>query len=235
MNVKLMSRGYDLPLYCHDRHERSRCFWVSPLVFPPSDDHLTYSRKSRQEKITRIYAFIRHPIGTVRLAVARVLQTFTTAPLLSSAAWHSPTLFALLFQNLVLEERPEIRSISYAALVSALEIANQRGSDTLRDLIEDNLGDWYQIVMTPPGAKIEPSLLTRVAKSSSSHNVDKAMLEGDLSLVDVETVMETRLLGAKALATLRQYGASEVRRPVCVCVCVWVGVGVYDMRTVLIR
>lgn len=141
------------------------------------------------------------------------MQTFTTAPLLSSAAWHSPTLFALLFQNLVLEERLEIRSVSYAALISALEIANQRGPDTLRDLIEDNLGDWYQIVMTPPGAKIEPSLLTRVAKSSSSHNVDKSMLEGDLSLVDVETVMETRLLGAKALATLRQCGVFEVRRP----------------------
>lgn len=86
----------------------------------------------------------------------------------------------------------------------------QNGSDTLRELIEDNLEDWYQIIMTPPGAKIEPTLLTRVAKSRSSHNVDKSMLEGDLSLVDVETVMETRLLGAKALAVLRQYGIFQV-------------------------
>lgn len=81
----------------------------------------------------------------------------------------------------------------------------------MRDHIEDNLGDWYQIVMTPPGARIDPTLLTRVAKASSSHNVDKAMLEGDLSLVSVETVMETRLLGAKALATLRECNVFEVR------------------------
>lgn len=138
------------------------------------------------------------------------MQTFTATPLLSSSAWHSPTLFALLFQNLILEERPEIRSVSYAALISALESAKQTSSDTLRDLVEDNLEDWYQIVMTPPGAKIDPSLLMRVAKSSSSHNVDKSMLEGDLSLVNVEMVMETRLLGAKALATLRQYGIFKV-------------------------
>ena len=173
---------------------------------------LIHLSKFRQEKITRIYAFIRHPIATVRLAVARVLQTFTTAPLLSASSWYSPTLFALLFQNLVLEERPDIRSVSFDALISALQVANHNGPDNLRDLIEDNLEDWYQIIMTPPGARIESTLLTRVGKSTSSHNVDKSMLEGDLSLVDVETVMETRLLGAKALATLRQYGVFEVSR-----------------------
>lgn len=80
----------------------------------------------------------------------------------------------------------------------------------LQEAVEMSLADWYQIVMTPPGAKIEPSLLTRVAKASTSHNIDKAMLEGDLSLLAVETVMETRLLGAKALARLRQSGAVEV-------------------------
>lgn len=169
------------------------------------------SRQSRQAKITRIYAFMRHPIATVRLAVARVLQTFTTAPLLSASAWHSPTLFSLLFQNLVLEERTDIRRVSFDAFVSALKAAKGGGGpQALKDMIEDSLSDWYQVVMTPPGAKIDPSLITRVAKASSSHNVDKAMLEGDLSLVGVDAVMQTRLLGARALALLRPHGVFDV-------------------------
>jgi TATA-binding protein-associated factor len=60
------------------------------------------------------------------------------------------------------------------------------------------------MVMTPPGARLEASLFTRVAKASTAHNVDKPMMEGDLSLLDAEAVMETRLAAANALAGLRQ-------------------------------
>ena len=60
------------------------------------------------------------------------------------------------------------------------------------------------MVMTPPGARLEMSLFTKVAKASTAHNVDKPMMEGDLSLLDAEAVMETRLAAAKALAGLRK-------------------------------
>jgi TATA-binding protein-associated factor len=66
------------------------------------------------------------------------------------------------------------------------------------------------MVMTPPGARLEASLFTRVAKASTAHNVDKPMLEGDLSLLDAEAVMETRLAAANALAGLRQCSVFQV-------------------------
>lgn len=145
------------------------------------------------------------------MAVARVLDTFITTSHLSSSTWQSSNLYALLFQNCILEERLDIRTVSYDALLAAFQLAEKNGAGVLRDAVEPNLSDWYQIVMTPPGAKIEPSLLTRVAKASNSHNVDRAMMEGDLSLTTVDTVMETRLLGAKLLARVRQMGSLEVR------------------------
>lgn len=134
------------------------------------------------------------------------MHTFTTT--LTSPSWQTSTYYSLLFQNLVLEERPDIRAVSYDAFTSSLSSFD---TDADTETIGDSLDDWYQMVMTPPGAKIEPSLLTRPPKAgSSSHNVDKAMMEGDLSLLGVETVMETRLLGARALADLRRLGSFQV-------------------------
>jgi hypothetical protein len=57
---------------------------------------------------------------------------------------------------------------------------------------------------------LEASLFTRVAKASTAHNVDKPMLDGDLSLLDAEAVMETRLAAANALAGLRQCSVFQV-------------------------
>jgi len=163
----------------------------------------------RQAKITRIYAFIRHSIATVRLAVARVLHTFTASSSLSKSQWQTSTFFALLFQNLVLETRPDIRTISSTALSIAI---SQLSSDpeTLLAVVGESLGEWYQMVMTPPGARLEASLFTRVAKASTAHNVDKPMMEGDLSLLDAEAVMETRLAAASALAELRKCSVFQV-------------------------
>ena len=66
------------------------------------------------------------------------------------------------------------------------------------------------MVMTPPGARLEEALFTRVAKASTAHNVDKPMMEGDLSLLDAEAVMETRLAAASALAGLRKCSVFQV-------------------------
>jgi TATA-binding protein-associated factor len=114
-----------------------------------------------------------------------------------------------LFQNLALESRPDIRSISSEAFDIALsQIA--ASDEALQSTIGENLGDWYQMIMTPPGARLDASIFTRVSKASTSHNVDKPMMEGDLSLLDVESVMETRLAAAKALAGLRYYPVFQV-------------------------
>jgi TATA-binding protein-associated factor len=93
---------------------------------------------------------------------------------------------------------------------------SQLSSDAtlVRETIGDNLGNWYQMIMTPPGARLDASLFTKVAKASTAHNVDKPMMEGDLSLLDAEAVMETRLAAAKALAGLQKCLVFQVR-PTC--------------------
>jgi TATA-binding protein-associated factor len=167
------------------------------------------SRQPRQAKITRIYAFIRHSIATVRLAVARVLHTFTASTSLSKTQWQTSTFFALLFQNLVLETRSDIRAISSTAFSIAISQLSLN-PEGLQSTVGDSLGEWYQMVMTPPGARLDASLFTRVAKTSTAHDVDKPMMEGDLSLLDTESVMETRLAAAKALAELRKCSVLQV-------------------------
>jgi TATA-binding protein-associated factor len=64
---------------------------------------------------------------------------------------------------------------------------------------------------------LDGGLFTKAAKASTSHNVDKPMMEGDLSLVTAELVMETRLAAAKAIASLRKYNLTEVSISRAIC------------------
>jgi TATA-binding protein-associated factor len=58
--------------------------------------------------------------------------------------------------------------------------------------------------MTPIGTPLNEDLFLSLGKRGS-HNVDKAMLAGDMSLVTIETALQTRIAAAKALALLRRY------------------------------
>lgn len=161
---------------------------------------LTFSR-SRLTLISRIYAFIRHPISSVRLAVAKVLHVFITVPDLPRDDWVCAELFSLLFQNLVLEERTDIREITISAFNAAVEeVDGEAGA--LDITVETSLEDWYEMVMTPIGVPLDPKLF--VGKARTGHNVDKPIMAGDTSLVTTDTVLRTRIAAAKALALLRR-------------------------------
>jgi Domain of unknown function (DUF3535). len=68
--------------------------------------------------------------------------------------------------------------------------------------------DWYAILMTPIGMPVDttkfyrPSVAVDNAKAPERHNVDKAMLAQDLSLVSMETILRARVTAATALAEL---------------------------------
>lgn len=73
------------------------------------------------------------------------------------------------------------------------------------------LEEYYGLVMTPIGQPLEGDLFERDPKRRiGGHNVDKAMIGGDLGLVDAETMWETRLEGARALGYMRALGGFEV-------------------------
>lgn len=66
---------------------------------------------------------------------------------------------------------------------------------------------WFSILMTPVGIAIQPAFFWSAKVSLSGqggyvHNVDKAMLAQDLSLVSMESIMRCRVAGASALGSL---------------------------------
>ena len=146
-----------------------------------------------------MYPYIRHTIPGVRLAVVKALHTFATAGITRSDWMHS-IFFSLLFQNLVLEERADIRETTFATFTTGLAELKQEGS---LETATRNLDQWYGMVMTPIGSPMNSSLFERVGTGNLGHNVDKPMMAGDLSLVSMETMLETRIAAAKALARLR--------------------------------
>jgi TATA-binding protein-associated factor len=69
--------------------------------------------------------------------------------------------------------------------------------------------EWYAIAMTPIGSPLDEDLFLTVGKRGG-HNVDKAMMTGDMSLVTMDVALQTRIAAAKALALLRRYSIEEV-------------------------
>ncbi|ORY35400.1 putative helicase [Naematelia encephala] len=165
------------------------------------------SGQSYHELIPRIYPYIRHTISSVRLAVAKALYTLVTADGLDRNGWMHAEFFSLLFQNLVLEERADIRALSFDAFTTGLEEVESE-SGGVGDVT--NVDNWYAIVMTPVGMPLDEAIFVwPQSKRTGGHNVDKAMMAGDMSLVTMDTVMQTRIASAKALARLRRYELEE--------------------------
>lgn len=138
-----------------------------------------------------MFPFIRHTIASVRLAVMRSLQIFIASSL--NTDWMNGELLSLLFQNLVLEEREDIREVSLAAFSAALTFVDPT----------EKVANWYNIVMTPIGTPLNPSFFVTTGRKAL-HNVDKHMMASDMSLLSMDTVLQTRLTAAKGLALVQR-------------------------------
>ncbi|KAK2467010.1 hypothetical protein APHAL10511_001268 [Amanita phalloides] len=154
-----------------------------------------------------LFPFFRHTIANVRLSVVNTLDSFMAVPSLPRDWIQSPFL-RLLFQNIIAEERSDIRNASLFAWQTALTIVSSTPG-CLENVVAQRLVlDWYAIVMTPIGVPINsanfyrPSVVTDNSATLERHNVDKNMLSQDLSLVSVEIVLKARIAAATALAHL---------------------------------
>jgi len=152
-----------------------------------------------------MYPYMRHTIATVRLAVVKALHVFATAEI-GHEDWMHSEFFSLLFQNLVLEERPDIRETTFTTFVTGIAELAEAGA---LENVTCNLKKYYEIVMTPIGSPMDARLFQKVGKGSLGHNVDKPMMAGDLSLVSMESMLATRIAAAKALARLRVFDADD--------------------------
>lgn len=77
------------------------------------------------------------------------------------------------------------------------------------------MSNWFAILSTPIGVPIESSLFWSAKVSLSGqagyiHNVDKAMLAQDLSLVKEDSILRVRVAGAEALGYLMSVWPTHV-------------------------
>lgn len=160
--------------------------------------------------IPRLYPFFRHTIGQVRLSVVKTIQTFLDYSDLASS-WTNADLMHLLFKNLIVEERLDIRSTTLSAWNSALHIIHSR-PQLLEKEILPNLAGWMNIALVPLEMPLDTHLFHKVIPASSNmgHDVDKSILSADLGLVSVDTILRNRIDAIVALAEVTRYDPSAV-------------------------
>ncbi|OSC96601.1 SNF2 chromatin remodeling protein [Trametes coccinea BRFM310] len=165
--------------------------------------------ESRSHPITvlapTLFPFFRHTISNVRLAVVKTLHTFMTVESLPRT-WIGIPFLRLLFQNLIVEERSDIRQATLAAWRETLAIMSVTEGWLESCITQQLLLEWYAVLMTPLGLPLDgssfydPTVGADSGGPSERHNVDKNMLAQDLSLIPIEVVIQARLAASSALA-----------------------------------
>ncbi|KAK0458447.1 SNF2 superfamily chromatin remodeling protein [Desarmillaria tabescens] len=155
-----------------------------------------------------LFPFFRHTIVNVRLAVVETLYSFMTVPSLPRD-WIDVPFLRLLFQNLVVEERTDIREATLKTWRLTLSVLTSADPEQMEQMVTPAiLLEWYSIIMTPIGVPIDPTLFYRTTEPTDGenlperHNVDKNMLSQELGLVSVETTLKARIAAATASAQL---------------------------------
>lgn len=153
-----------------------------------------------------LFPFFRHTIPNVRLAVVKTLHSFMAVPSLPRD-WLSAPFLQLLFQNMVVEERADIRDATLTAWRLVLDILRSTPGWLESIASQPLLLQWYDIMMTPMGTPIniaafyDPNLAkSAMDQGAERHNVDKNMIAQDLSLISAETVIAARIAAATAMA-----------------------------------
>jgi TATA-binding protein-associated factor len=165
----------------------------------------------------KLFPFFRHTIHTVRLAVVETLHSFMNVATLPKD-WVTTPLLRLLFQNLVVEERTDIRDATVAAWNTAIDLLHSRSGWMESVIASPQLLEWFETMMTPMGSPLDASGFFDPLSSENGpqvaaerHNVDKNMLAQDLTLVSPDTVWKARIAAATAMAYLIASWNSSVR------------------------
>ena len=168
--------------------------------------------------IPRLFPFFRHTITSVRHSVLKTLLVFLDLSTLDSSTWVDSRLYRLLFQNLLLEQRPEIRQTSQICFSKCLNLA-LRTPGSLQSLVGNVspvLPTWFSLLRSPIGVPLNPSLFWSARESLAGagvaviHNVDKPVLNQDLALVSPEAILVGKVESAKALGSLMSIWPTQV-------------------------
>lgn len=163
-----------------------------------------------------LFPFFRHTISNVRLEVVKTLHSFMSVPSLPRD-WLSVQFLQLLFQNMIVEERTDIRDATLAAWRMLLSTLSAKPGWLESLVSQAQLLQWYNVMMTPLGTPVDistfydPALAKSLDQGTERHNVDKNMIAQDLSLISTETVIAARVAAATSMAYVMAVWPNLVR------------------------
>lgn len=144
---------------------------------------------------------------SVRLAVVETLHSFMHVTSLPKD-WINSHFLQLLFQNLVVEERADIRIATSAVWRTALGILSAQPEWLQSTVNPQLLFDWFSLTTTPIGTPLDQTVFFDPNADADAdsvavaerHNVDKNMIAQDLTLISQDTVWLSRIAASYALA-----------------------------------
>ncbi|WFD35447.1 TATA-binding protein-associated factor mot1 [Malassezia cuniculi] len=155
--------------------------------------------KALSTLVPHLYPFFRHTIASVRLSVLNALHAFLSAPAVAQD-WVDEWVLRLLFQNLVVEERPAVRAATSRVWDKALGVLCA-DAERFTACVSPHMQTLFRIIMTPIGTPMDFELFFRPARTGA-HDIDKGIMAQDLTLVGVDAVIRGRLGAAEMLGDL---------------------------------
>lgn len=161
---------------------------TKPGVLAAQDTH------ALADRVPTLFRFVRHTITNVRLAMLHAVQALLHAAA-SSPAWLDDRLVRLLFQNMLVEEKPAVREATAQVWALVLDVLGAE----LAACVAPHVPALFRLVLTPIGKSMDTALMYVPPRARSEHDIDRGMVAQDLTLVGVDVVLRGRLGAAAAL------------------------------------
>ncbi|KAI5966360.1 MOT1 [Candida pseudojiufengensis] len=100
--------------------------------------------------VPRLYPFLRHSITNVRKAVLRTILEFLSIDDLATKTWIDSKTVRLLFQNLLVEQNPDVLKLSQTVYDKLLQEISKNNLD-IDELFLNQASDLLTLTMTPIG------------------------------------------------------------------------------------
>ncbi|KAI9477717.1 MAG: hypothetical protein EXX96DRAFT_567910 [Benjaminiella poitrasii] len=125
---------------------------IAKMFEQPGVMDIVRERCSLTELVPRLHPFFRHTIASVRTAVLNTLLTFIECG--TASEWVDERVYRLIFQNLIVEEKPAIIEKALAVW-KGLTISGKVDTALILQGTQNWLGSWFEITMTPIGQPLD--------------------------------------------------------------------------------
>ncbi|GMM57508.1 DNA-binding ATPase [Maudiozyma humilis] len=110
------------------------------------------SEWSFKSLVPKLYPFLRHSISSVRRAVLNLLLAFLSIKDDSTKNWINGKIFRLMFQNILLEQKPDILDLSFTVYTSLLsQYKSKHTEKSLDHVFSKHLQPILHLLNTPIG------------------------------------------------------------------------------------